>query len=107
MKFYEIYKDIIGPILCSIIGGICTVIGVYLTIRYEKNKEKNELKERNKPLFYRIDSRQEFDSRSATEYIKIYFHKSPLVLTIINTKLTLTILTKTFLKTVFLNSSIP
>lgn len=69
MGVYEIYKDIIGPILCSIIGGICTVIGVYLTIRYEKNKEKNELKEKNKPLFYRLDSMQDYDYKSAAEYI--------------------------------------
>lgn len=69
MAFYEIYRDIIGPILCSIIGGVCTVIGVYLTIRYEKNKEKIEVKERNKPLFYRLDSMQDYDYKSAADYI--------------------------------------
>lgn len=69
MKIYEIYKDIIGPILCSVIGGMSTVIGVYLTIRYEKNKEKKELKERIKPLFYRLDSRQDYDYKSAIEYV--------------------------------------
>lgn len=69
MGFYEIYKDIIGPILCSVIGGICTVIGVYLTIKYEKNKEKLEVKEKNKPLFYRLDSMQDYDYKSAADYI--------------------------------------
>ena len=32
MNFYGIYVDIIGQIVCSIIGGIFTVVGVYLTI---------------------------------------------------------------------------
>ena len=47
MNFYEIYVDIIGPILCSIVGGLFTVVGVYLTIVYEKNKEKEKIKQAN------------------------------------------------------------
>lgn len=40
----EIYKDVIGPILCSIIGGAFTVLGVYLTILYEKKKDNEKTK---------------------------------------------------------------
>lgn len=69
MNFYKIYIDVIGPIVCSIIGGICTVLGVYLTIKYEKNKEKSEFINNNKPLFYRLDPMQEYDYKSAITYI--------------------------------------
>lgn len=69
MNFYQIYIDMLSPIVCSIIGGICTVLGVYLTIRYEKNKEKSEFINNNKPLFYRLDPMQKYDYKSAITYI--------------------------------------
>ena len=68
MNFYGIYVDIIGPIVCSIIGGLFTVVGVYLTIVYEKNKEKEEIKQANKPLFYLLHPMQYFDSDKAATY---------------------------------------
>lgn len=68
MNFYGIYVDIIGLIVCSIIGGLFTVVGVYLTIVYEKNKEKEEIKQANKPLFYLLHPMQYFDSDKAVTY---------------------------------------
>lgn len=64
----EIYKDIIGPILCSIIGGTFTVWGVYLTIKYEKRKDNEKTKLSNKPLFYRIDPMQDYDYQNSIDY---------------------------------------
>ena len=69
MDFYKIYVDIIGPILCSIVGGAFTVIGVYLTIRNERRKEAKENQLSNKPLFYRIDPMQDYDNKSSIDYI--------------------------------------
>lgn len=68
MSFYGMYVDIIGPIICSIIGGIFTVGGVYLTIVYEKNKEKEEIKQANKPLFYLLHPMQDYNSDVAVTY---------------------------------------
>ena len=64
----EIYRDVIGPILCSIIGGAFTVWGVYLTINYEKRKNNEKEKLSNKPLFYRIDPMQEYDYQNSIDY---------------------------------------
>ena len=69
MNKYEILKDIIIPILASIIGGIFTYIGVYITIKHEKNKEKEEQILFNKPLFCRLDYRQEYDAKKAVDFV--------------------------------------
>lgn len=69
MNKYEISKDIIIPILASIIGGIFTFIGVYITIKHEKNKEKEEQILFNKPLFCRLDYRQEYDAKKAVDFV--------------------------------------
>lgn len=57
--------------------------------------------------FGKYNHKDMFPSKSAKEYIKVNFAKSSFVLTKINTNVTLQILTKTFLVTVFLNSSNP
>lgn len=57
MNECETLKDVIIPILASIIGGLFTFIGVYMTIQHEKKKEQEERKLQNKPLFYRLDPR--------------------------------------------------
>lgn len=69
MSKYEILKDIVIPVLSSIIGGICTFIGVYITIKHEKNKEKEEQILSNKPLFCRLDYRQEYDAEKAVDFV--------------------------------------
>ena len=69
MDFYEIYVDIISPIICSIVGGLFTVVGVYLTIVYEKNKQKEERKEANKPLFYLLHPMQDYNNDVAVTYV--------------------------------------
>lgn len=68
MCWYKIYVDIIGPLICSLIGGLLTVLGVYLTIKYEKRKDKETIKFNSKPLFYRLDSRQDYDYKNAKDY---------------------------------------
>lgn len=68
MCWYKIYVDIIGPLICSLIGGLLTVLGVYLTIRYEKKKDKDVIKFNSKPLFYRLDRRQDYDYKNAKNY---------------------------------------
>lgn len=68
MNWYKIYVDIIGPILCSLIGGLLTVLGVYLTIWYEKKKDKEMTIFNSKPLFYRLDFLQDYDMDLTKNY---------------------------------------
>ena len=68
MDWYRIYVDIIGPIVCALLGGVLTVLGVYLTIMYEKKKDKESSLFNSKPLFYRLDFLQEYDYKSAKDY---------------------------------------
>ena len=68
MNKYVIIKDIIIPTICAIIGGAFTFIGVKLTIKHEKEKEEEEKILTNKPLFWRINSMQEYDYKSSTVY---------------------------------------
>ena len=51
MDNVEILKNIIIPIVSAIIGGLCTFLGVLITILHEKKKEKEERLLANKPLF--------------------------------------------------------
>ena len=60
MDNMEILENIIIPIVSAIIGGLCTFLGVLITILHEKKKEKEERLLANKPLFYRLDLRQEY-----------------------------------------------
>ncbi len=68
MECNEIIKDIIIPIVSATIGGLCTFLGVFLTIRHEKKREKEERLLSNKPLFYRLDLMQEYDDKSAVDF---------------------------------------
>ena len=68
MNECETLKDVIIPILASIIGGLFTFIGVYMTIQHEKKKEQEERKLQNKPLFYRLDPRQEYEYKEAVDF---------------------------------------
>ena len=68
MDDIEILKSIIIPIISAIIGGMCTFLGVFITILHEKRKEEEERLLANKPLFYRLDSRQEYDYKKAVDF---------------------------------------
>ena len=68
MNECETLKDVIIPILASIVGGLFTFIGVYMTIQHEKKKEQEERKLQNKPLFYRLDPRQEYEYKEAVDF---------------------------------------
>ena len=48
----EIYQNIIGPIICSVVGG---TVGSLCTIWYERRKKKRIEKSECKPIFYIID----------------------------------------------------
>ena len=68
MEQFKILKDIIIPIVSAIIGGLFTFLGVFITIKHEKKKEKEEERLANKPLFYRLDLRQEYDYNKAVDF---------------------------------------
>lgn len=68
MEGNEILKDIIIPIIASVIGGLFTVWGVYLTIKYEKEKEKEEKILSHKPLICRLDPMQQYDAKDTVDF---------------------------------------
>ena len=68
MEQFKLLKDIIIPIVSAIIGGLFTFLGVFITIKHEKKKEKEEERLANKPLFYRLDLRQEYDYNKAVDF---------------------------------------
>ncbi len=68
MECNEILKDIIIPIIASVIGGLFTVWGVYLTIKYEKEKEKEEKILSHKPLICRLDPMQQYDAKDTVDF---------------------------------------
>ena len=63
MQNFNMWLDVVLPIGCALISGGLTVLGVLLTIKHENNK----------PIFYRIDPQQEFDSKSA-HYFQFNFN---------------------------------
>lgn len=69
LNWYVMFTDIINPIICALLGGGLTLIGVWLTIKYESKKEDEKTKLSMKPLFYRIDPYQEYDAKNAINYI--------------------------------------
>lgn len=68
MNICELLKDIMVPIIASIIGGCFTVGGVYLSIKYEKQKEKEEKILSHKPLIYRLDPMQQYEYKAAVDF---------------------------------------
>lgn len=64
----EILKNIIIPIMSSVIGGLFTVWGVYLTIKYEKRKEKEEKVLSHKPLICRLDPMQQYEYKDTVDF---------------------------------------
>ena len=64
----EILKDIIIPIIASVIGGLFTVWGVYLTIKYEKRKDKEEKVLSHKPIIYRLDPMQQYEYKDVVDF---------------------------------------
>ena len=48
---YDMIRDIWIPLLSGIIGGLFTLVGVVLTVRYERKKEQRDYMEKIKPLF--------------------------------------------------------
>lgn len=73
MDNFNVWIDIILPIGCALISGGLTVLGVLLTIKHENKKDKETIKLSKKPIFYRIDPQQEFDSKGA-HYFQFNFN---------------------------------
>ena len=73
MQNFNMLLDVVLPIGCALISGGLTVLGVLLTIKHENKKNKETIRLSNKPIFYRIDPQQEFDSKSA-HYFQFNFN---------------------------------
>lgn len=73
MQNFNMWLDVVLPIGCALISGGLTVLGVLLTIKHENKKNKETIRLSNKPIFYRIDPQQEFDSKSA-HYFQFNFN---------------------------------
>lgn len=61
MDCYNIFVDIVIPLVSAFIGGFVTLAGVWLTIRRDKKREKENYKKSVKPWIYSIDNAKNSD----------------------------------------------
>lgn len=87
IECWDLWKDILIPLICALFSGLVTIIGIYMTIRHENKKSKQEYLEKIRP-FIVIDSymttradlakvtdvvvNTEADSEEKTDGINIY-----------------------------------
>lgn len=64
----NMFIDIFLPIICALISGGLTVIGVLLTIKHENKKSRIDIINSKKPYIYRIDYMQEYNSKDSVDY---------------------------------------
>ena len=69
MDCYNIFVDIVIPLVSAFIGGFVTLAGVWLTIRRDKKREKENDKKCVKPWIYSIDDVENFDCKKANDII--------------------------------------
>lgn len=66
---YNIWVDIVIPLLSAFIGGFVTMWGVILTIKSEKKKDKENDIKAVKPWIYSINALERYDPKNANEVI--------------------------------------
>ena len=59
MCFYDYLKDIIIPLLSALIGGLVTMLGVIITIKWEVKKEKKDKIDAIKPWLYCLNHEEQ------------------------------------------------
>ena len=47
---WDIFKDIIIPLACALFGGLVTFIGIFITIKHENKKSRQEYVDRIRPF---------------------------------------------------------
>lgn len=60
----NIFTSIVLPLICSLIGGVLTLLGVVITNKHDNKINRNNYKLENKPLFYPIDVTSENKRKS-------------------------------------------
>lgn len=70
---YDLFKDIIIPIVSAVFGGVITMIGVILTIRSENKKGHNEYIERIRP-FLTIETQSSIKSLDLSKIKKVMIY---------------------------------
>ena len=43
---WDVFKDIIIPLVCALFGGLVTFIGIFITIKHENKKSRQEYVDR-------------------------------------------------------------
>ena len=66
---YDVFIDIIIPLLSALIGGFVTMLGVILTIKHEQKKAAEERKQDAKPWLFSMDDKENFDCTKANDII--------------------------------------
>ena len=61
MECYNVWVDILIPLISAFLGGLLTVIGVICTIKHENKCRKNDERKLYKPLFVALGSLDLFD----------------------------------------------
>lgn len=60
--------EAILSLVSAIIGGIFTLLGVYITFRYQAKEDSKSRKEAVKPWLFSYDMRQDFDCNDAKNF---------------------------------------
>ena len=47
---WDVFKDIIIPLVCALFGGLVTFIGIFITIKHENKKSRQEYVDRIRPF---------------------------------------------------------
>ena len=76
MHCYDLIKDILVPLISAIIGGAVTMVGVVLTIRWEKKKDDKARIDAAKPWLYSFKDvmKCHYSIKLSSEYEEIQGH---------------------------------
>lgn len=66
---YNLWVDIIVPLLAAFIGGGITMWGVILTIKYERKNSLEQTKQAAKPWIFSLDLHENYDFKKAGDII--------------------------------------
>lgn len=65
----NIFKDVVVPLISALVGGLLALIGVVITLYWDKKKDEEEKKQAVKPWIYSIDPMEDYDYKKAIDVV--------------------------------------
>lgn len=69
MTCYNVWVDIVVPLISAFIGGFITLAGVWLTIRRDKKRDENNRIKDAKPWIFSLSDCENFDCKEANDIV--------------------------------------